>query len=82
MRALNKCEVTTVTGASYFGAMGSSIMDGMSDSDKAFAVTGLGVGFIVGSYIGSWAMWAGIAAVGGYVGYDWFLKGETAPASA
>lgn len=81
MRTLHNNEVSCVSGASYFSAMGTSIMDGMSDSDKAFAVTGFGLGIVAGSYIGSWAMWASLAAVGGYVGYDWFIRDDNSQAS-
>lgn len=72
MRQLNANEVVEISGGDYFSSMLGAFGNGMSDSNKAFLVTGLGVGFAVGGFIGRWSLALGLVAIGGYAAWDWF----------
>ncbi len=83
MHLLNVRELEIVSGGDFFGPMVNSIMSGMTDHEKAFTVTGFGLGLVAGGYIGKWwAIGAGVIGTSAYVGWDWYSASNGSESTA
>ncbi len=71
---LEQCQVTS-GGEAYLSLMGTSLMDGLDEHEKAFLFTGLGAGIITGALVGRLGLLLGAGTIGAYYAYDKFLKG-------
>lgn len=76
MQQLEQAQISQVSGGDYFGPMFNSVLSGMSESEKALALTSFGVGVGVGFQFGKWMLVAALAGTGMYVGWDWYSSGE------
>ncbi len=82
MHLLKVSELEVVSGGDFFGPMFNSVLSGMTDNEKAFTITGFGLGLVAGGYIGKWGMAVGLIGTSAYVGWDWYSSSNESDVEA
>ena len=82
MKEINVFETQLVNGGNVMADISSSLVNGLSSSEKSFLITGFAGGLGVGGLVGfKFSLVCAAVGLGTYVAYQWYNKPQSQEAN-